>query len=271
MLSPGFRLFALLGLAAFVSAIVFGVATGNTANDDYLGIVDTEAWKGVLSLGWEGGVGEHLGYVLFVVLGAVAVGLGAMLAIFRDGDAEAAPELAETETVPEAYFTQSRNFWPAVMAFGLIVILVGLVTHAAILVIGLVVGGVAFLEWVIFAWAERLTGDPSTNLKIRSRIMAPVEIPVLGAAGVAVLALGASRIFLSVSEINAIWVGTGIAILIFGAAVFLAARPKIPKAVIAGVLALAAMGIIAAGIAYAVAGSRDFHHEESSQEVETAE
>ena len=62
--------------------------------------------------------------------------------------------------------------------------MIGLVTHAAIFVIGLILAGVVIFEWMISAWADRATGDAAANRALRNRIMYPVEIPVLGAAGV---------------------------------------------------------------------------------------
>ncbi len=223
----------------------------------------------MLSLGWEGGIGEHLGYILFVFMAAGSLFMASMLAFFRDADPNVVAQLEGLETAPVSENPANRNFWPMAMAFGMIVMVVGLITHAAIFVIGIILAAASILEWTIFAWSERLTGDPVVNRQIRSRVMAPVEIPVLGAAIVAILALGASRVFLTVSELNAVWVGSGIAVVIFGGAAAFAARPKISKPVIASLLVVAALGVIAAGIASAAIGSREIHHEEI-QESENA-
>ncbi len=266
MFTAGFRFFGLLSLMGLVGAIGYGISTADTSGDDYLGILDTEILKGVFSLGWEGGVGQHLGYVIFIFLALTALGLAIVMVLFRDADPQAVAQLEGLESAPEPSSVPANiNFWPVVMAFGMAIILVGLITNAAVFIIGIILATVAILEWTVFAWSERLTGDPAVNRQIRNRLMAPIEIPVLGAAGAAILALGASRIFLAVSEANAVWAGTAIAAVIFLSAIYIAAKPRIPRAVIASLLVLGAVGIIAAGIASAAIGSREIHTEEHSE------
>ncbi len=272
MFTAGFRFFGLLSLMGLVGAISYGIATADTSGDDYLGIIDTEILKGVFSLGWEGGVGSHLGYVVFIFLAITGLGLAIVLMAFRDADPQAVAQLEGLEAAPEPSSAPANmNFWPVVMAFGMAIILVGLITSAAIFVIGIILATVAILEWTVFAWSEKLTGDPVVNRQIRNRLMAPIEIPVLGAAGAAVLALGASRVFLAVSEASAVWVGTAMASVIFLSAIYIAAKPRISKSVIASLLVLGAVAVIAAGIASAAIGSREIHteeHNESAVELE---
>lgn len=257
MLTPGFKLFFGLGALAAVGTIVYGIATGDPGGADYLGVVDRDAWKGVVSLGWQGGIGEHTGFIVLFFAALVSGGLGCMLVAFRDADAESVGELAPTGETPPSVAPTAPCYWPALSAFAVAVAVIGLVTHAAIFVIGLILAGVVAFEWMITAWADRATGDPGANRALRNRLMHPVEIPVLGAAGVAVLVVGGSRVLLAVSEFSAVWIAAGVATAILLVAMLFAARPRIGKSVIATVLAFAAVAIVAAGIVATAAGSYD--------------
>lgn len=257
MLTPGFKLFFGLGALAAVGAIIYGVATGDPAGADYLGVVDRDAWKGVVSLGWQGGIGEHTGFIVLFFAALVGCGLGCMLVAFRDADAESVGELAPNGETPPSVAPSEPSYWPVLSAFAVAVTVIGLVTHAAIFVIGLILVGVVGFEWMITAWADRATGDAAANRALRNRLMNPIEIPLLGAAGVAVLVVGGSRVLLAVSEFSAVWIAAGVSAVILLVAMLFAARPHIAKSVITAVLAFAAVAVVAAGIVATAVGSYD--------------
>ena len=152
------------------------------------------------------------------------------------------------------------SFWPVVGAFGGAAMVLGLVLGSAVFVLGLVIGSLVAIEWTMDAWADRATGDAEANKALRDRIMAPFEIPVAGALGVAVMALAASRIFLNATKLGAVvWAGL-IAVIIFGLGILYASRPKMNKNVIAGLVLAVGVAVIAGGIVTAVDGQRDFEH-----------
>jgi len=202
-----------------------------------------------------------------VLVGAGAVGfavLSALVALFlvafRDADAESVGELMDDGQTPEPQADLEANYWPAVAAFGMGAMIVGLVTHATIFVIGLVIVGAAVFEWMLAAWADRATADPVVNRNLRNRIMRPIEYPVTAAIGVAVLVLALSRVFLTVSKFSAVMVAGSLATVIFFIAVVFAVAPKISRSVVAGTVALVCVGVLVAGVVTAAMGSRDFHH-----------
>ncbi|MCY4630752.1 MAG: hypothetical protein OXE75_07700 [bacterium] len=260
MLTPGFKLFFGFGVLAAVGAVVYGVATGDPAGADYLGVVDRNAWKGVISLGWQGGVGDHTGFIVLFFAALVGCGLGCMLVAFRDADAESVGELSPTGETPPSVAPTHPSYWPPLLAFAAAVVVIGLVTHAAIFVIGIILAGVVAFEWMVTAWADRATGDPAANRALRNRLMAPIEIPVLGAASIAILVVGGSRVLLAVSEFSAVWIAAGVSAVILLVAMLFVARPRISKSVITTVLAFAAVAVVAAGIVAAAAGSYDHGH-----------
>ena len=271
MLTPGFKLFFGFGALAAVGAIIYGVATGDPGGADYLGVVDRDAWKGVISLGWQGGVGEHTGFIVLLFAALVSGGLGCMLVAFRDADAESVGELAPTGETPPSTAPTHPSYWPPLLAFAAAVVVIGLVTHAAIFVIGLILAGVVAFEWMVTAWADRATGDPAANRALRNRLMYPIEIPVLGAAGVAILVVGGSRVLLAVSEFSAVWIAAGVSAVILLVAMLFAARPRIAKPVITTVLAFAAVAIVAAGIVATAVGPYDHGHVEGHSTDEAGE
>ena len=260
MFTPGFRLFFGFTLAAVAAAAVYGVASGSAGETEYFAVLNVETWVGVLSLGYKGGIGDHVGYVVLMGFAVLSALVALFLVAFRDADAESVGELMEDGQIPETQADLEANYWPAVAAFGAGAMIVGLATHATIFVIGLVIVGAALFEWMLTAWADRATADPEVNRNLRNRIMRPVEYPVTAALGVAVLVLALSRVFLTVSQFSAVIVAGVVATVIFFIAVVFAVGPKISRSVIAGTVALVCAGVLIAGVVTAAMGSRDFHH-----------
>ena len=259
MLTNGCKLYGGFGLAALISALLYGIVSGNTSGPDYLQIIDRSAFKGVISLGWQGGVGEHLGYVILIFVFLASALLALLLTAFADADPQATAEISDTGELPPAQAPTAPSYWPIALAFGLGLTVIGLAANPAIMVIGLVVAAIAGLEWMFSAWAERASSDPQVNRAVRNRLLWPVEVPLVGAAGIALLVIGTWRVLIAVSEFSALWVATGMAAVVFAVAIMFAYAPKVSKSVVVGVIALAAVGVIAAGIVATAIGSRDFH------------
>ena len=59
-----------MGFGGFglIAAFFYGVVSGDGGGADYLGFVDAENWTGAVSLGWKGGIGDHVGYIILVML-----------------------------------------------------------------------------------------------------------------------------------------------------------------------------------------------------------
>ena len=195
-----------------------------------------------------------------------SAGLAIMLTAFRDADSDAVSEL-NNGTLPPAQGPVSYNYWPIIGAVGLGTLVIGLVTHSAIFVVGLILILTTAFELMMSAWADRATGDPIANAELRNRIMKPVEVPVLGVIGIAVTVICASRIFLAVSKSWAIWLAVIISAVVFIAALAFALAEKVNRNVVAGVLATGAIVLLASGVASAVVGERDMshHHGEHSE------
>lgn len=251
MITTGSKFFYALAAVLFATAVVYGWSTGGDV-------------IGPLSVGYKGGVGDHLGYGLLMFAAVAAAFTGFCTTAFRDADPEAAAAVLGTEAPPQPT-VPTASYWPVVGAFGVALVVVGVVLNNVFFVAGLILLGAVAIEWTMQAWADRATGDPAVNREIRNRVMFPIEIPVAGALAILVVVVGYSRVFLAASQLGAVWIAIGIAATIFLIGTLLSLRPRIRGDVVAGIVVAAAIVTIGLGIFGAVVGERDFeqHGEET--------
>lgn len=211
---------------------------------------------------------EWFGAFVLGTIATAALVLGVLAVAIRDGDVagdavEPAIDVRRTGPAP----------WPALGAVGAAVAIVGLAGRNNLLYLGLGILAVTLAEWMIQSWAERATGDPAYNRQLRNRMMSPFEIPVLSAIVVGVVMLSISRVLLATSKTGSTVVAIAVATVILLVASLLVARPRISSSVFAGVLALGAVLMIAAGIAGGIAGERDIevHHGDEADHDEAEE
>ncbi|MED5439512.1 MAG: hypothetical protein VYB94_09815 [Actinomycetota bacterium] len=247
MLTTGFKLW----FGFFVGAVLAAVFAGYTS-----GATET----GPLSLGWKGGVGNHVSYTILATGAGVLALLGLVAVAFRDADAEAQADFLGLDEAPPAQAVVGNSLWPVFGALGLGSVGVGLVVHPAIFVIGLCLLGAVAVEWTMTNWSEKVSDDASVNADARENLMRPIEIPVLGAAGVGILVVAVSRILLTSSVNGAVAVATVIGLAIFGLALWISRRPELPRNTVRGVLFVGCLAVLVFGIAAAVSGEREFHH-----------
>ncbi|MEZ5376554.1 MAG: hypothetical protein R2733_08565 [Acidimicrobiales bacterium] len=247
MFTWGSKFLFAISLVALISACVYGLVTGGQP-------------VGVISAGYKGGVGEHLGYTILVFASVSALVLGTVAVIARDGDAEAMAQLAGTGTVPAVTPPADPAIWGLLSAFALASVIVGAAVSRAFLYLGIAVFAVVLIQWLVQAWSDRATGDPEVNRIIRRRVIGPIEVPLMGTVGIAVIVLGVSRIFLAApSQTWSVVAGSVITIVLFGSAVLLS-KVQVPKSVSTALMVLGAVVVLAGGIVGAAVGERDFHH-----------
>jgi hypothetical protein len=260
--TPAFRFLAGLSVLSLVAAFVVGVSS------EYQEPLDRII--GPLSLGWKGGVGNHVAYTMFVGLFAVSAGLAGLLVAFRDADPEAEAEVVHTESVPLTRAPAGMNYLPAFAAVGVTVVLIGLATAST----GFALAGAAFLviigfTWTLRTWAERATGDDALNAELYHRIIDPLRVPLVAIVSVGVVIIGISRVLLAVSKTGSVVVFSLIAIAIFGITVLLALVPRSGRYVVTGLVIVGALMVIAGGIIGAVAGEREFEKHGSEATTES--
>jgi uncharacterized membrane protein len=253
MFTTGSKWFFGLGLFSLVLAAAYGWTTGGSG-------------LGPLTMGYHGGVGDHLGYTLLTSIGFVSIFLGLVAVATRDAEPRALAELAGTDAPPVEGPPAHTAYWPVVGAFAAGLIVLGLVISNVMFVAGLLLLLAVLIEWMVLAWSDRATGDPETNRLVRNRLMGPFEVPLAGALIVGGGIFAFSRLFLTSSQSGAVWVATGLAVAVLAVAAVLAAKPRVSPDVIAGLLSLCAVAVIAAGVVAAARGERTIEHHETETE-----
>jgi hypothetical protein len=197
MFTTAFRFFAALATVSLVAALVVGFTSETQEPMDRL--------LGPLTLGWKGSVGNHFAYVVLIGLFLMAATLAGILIAFRDADPEAEAQVLRTDSVPLTRAPAGNNYIPALGAFGLVLMLVGLATDAtAFAAGGLVVVIVAAVTWTLRAWAERATGDDEINAELYHRFIDPLRTPVLAIFVIGFVVIAFSRVLLAVSKTGAV-------------------------------------------------------------------
>ena len=256
MFTTAFRFFAGLAIFSLIAAFAVGFTSQNQSLMNRV--------LGPLTLGWKGGVGNHFAYTFFVGLFAAAAALAGLLIAFRDADPDAEAQIVRMESVPLTRAPIGVNYLPALGALAFVLMLIGLATESS----GLTFAAVAVMvvvafTWTVRTWAERATGDDHTNAELYHRFIDPFRVPVISILLIGLVAIGLSRVLLSVSKIGSVWVFGLVALLFFLVAVLLALKPSSAKWVTTAVVVLGAIAIVAAGIAGAVIGERDIEHHDS--------
>jgi hypothetical protein len=271
-ITPGFKLFFALALFALSGAFVAGIG-GELGGPD--GVSDQLSSKGFidvvvgpLTLGWKGGVGNHLAYTFFVSLAVVAAFMAVITLAFRDADPESLAELVSVESAPLTKAPNGTSYLPLAGAFALLLITIGWVTDRPIMLAGFVVLGAVILAWMVRAWAERATGDDTVNREIYDRILGPVRLPVLATATVAFIAFAVSRLLLSLGQTEAVIAFAVLGVVFFAAAAVIGTRPHIGRNLATVVIALGAVIIVVAGIVGIARGTK-VHHEEGGDGTKT--
>lgn len=254
MFTTGSKWFLGLGLVSLVLAAAYGWSTGGTG-------------LGPVTVGYKGGVGDHLGYGLLLTIAGAATFLGVVSIAIRDAAPSALAELAGTDAAPTEAAPADRAYWPFIGAFGAALVVLGLVISNVLFVAGFIVLLVVVVEWMVLAWSDRATGDPAVNRLVRARVMGPFEVPLLGGLVIAAAVYSISRLLLTSSSMGAVWVGTVVGVLVLAVGWALAAKPTLSPNVVAGVLLLCAAGVIVAGVASAARGERTIepHHTEHTE------
>jgi hypothetical protein len=253
MFTTGSKWFLGLGTVALVLAAAYGWVTGGDG-------------LGPLTMGYYGAVGDHFGYALLCSLGGLALFLGLVQLGVRDADPAALAQLAGTDSPPEEVPPAHLAYWPLAGSFGLGLVVLGLVVSNVLFIAGFIVLLAVIVEWMVLAWSDHATGDPATNKVVRDRLLGPYEVPLAGVLIGGVVVASLSRLFLTTTKLGAVGAGTIVATIVLLLGVFLATRPRVSPNLVAGLLVLAAAGVVTAGVISAARGEREIGHHETPAE-----
>ncbi|MEY2478651.1 MAG: hypothetical protein QOG87_3966 [Actinomycetota bacterium] len=236
----------LLALSAFagVTAVVFGVASGDRSGAVLLGAVMVVAL-----------------FAAFAVMGSA--GADPVDADDTDeADATAAAVTYGPADVPRA------SPWPlfAALAAGLVV--VGAAEGPAYVVGGGLLAVVVGALWTAQVWREHPSFTPRLGARLGERVLVPGLLPVIALLATAVIAIAISRVLLAVSKDGSIVIAGVAALVILLACAAIALRPRITPGAMVGLIAIAAVFTGTAGVWGAAAGEREFHpHHAAEHEI----
>lgn len=271
--TTGFKLFSGLAAVGLLAALFTGLQSCGfdlvgweyppvTCSGEQ-GLVDS--FLGPMTLGWKGGVGDHLIYTIWVGLAASALLMAGLMTAYRDADPQSVAEAARTEIPPPANPPQHISFWPAIAAFSGALAAIGLVANPATFVGGMAGLGLCVVMWAVRNWAESTTGDPDVNEQVHERISVGLELPLVALVIVGAAVISISRILLTVGRLEAVAVAGGVAGLIFVLGAVVAYGRRLGKNVIAAIVVVVAVAILVGGAISATRGEREFHDDKSSE------
>lgn len=262
MITTGSRFFYGMALVGWIAALTYGIITNGI---DHGGVINNltgdgavDALLGPLTLGYKGGVGDHVGFSILMGFALASLGMGVACTLFRDGDAASLVELPGADPSQPIVAPASLNVWPAVLALAAALVIVGLATSWVVFVVGCVVAAIAGIEWTISTWADGISADPETNAQVRNRLMLPIEVPVAAVLLIGAIVFSFSRIFLAASKLGAVWIALGLAGIIFVGAVIFNAQTQMRRSLVVGAIVALAVIVLAVGIGGAIAGEREF-------------
>lgn len=247
MIPTGSRLLIGATLLSIVAAIVYGTTVSGTLGT-----------TGLISL-------------------AIAFGVITAINLFaRDSDVSVKDPTAATQSAA-AHPAPRPSLWPIVAGGGGVLLVVGLISYPVVFIFGLIALLAATIEWMIEAWSERASADAGFNTGVRERIAHPAEMPVLALLATGVIVYSFSRIMLFLSKTGGPIVFGVLAALVLAVGAAVAYRPQLRNATVQAVAAVAVLGLVAGGVAAALAGPRDIEAHETTGalathgECETAE
>ena len=221
----------------------------------------------VVGFGYVLATSDRVGFTNLVVAGLAAIGLGLAafafvprepLSLVGDEPAEARP--ADTTDVAVA------SNWPVLGALALGLLAAGAALDGSLTLLGVIVGLVAVFSWFGQVWREHPSWTQEMTDRVNERFVVPFGLPgtIFLLVGVGVIAL--SRLFLAVSADAAPIIGIVIAFALLGGFYLISTR-SLGRQALATISTVAVGLLLAAGVAGALKGEREFHHAEGEEDA----
>ena len=207
-------------------------------------------------------VGGIMGTVGLVSLTAGLIFLAGINAFIRDANV-AADDVAQFSGSAAAAPKPASSVWPIAVAVGGALIALGVVIHAVLTIIGLVVVLAASAEWLLQGWAESASSDASHNQEVRGRLAYTAEMPVAAAIGLGLIVFMFSRVMLGVPTKSSTIIAFSIVatiVLIGGTMISRARSLSAPK--MFGIFSVVSVVLLAGGAVAGLNGEREIeeHH-----------
>jgi plastocyanin len=213
------------------------------------------------------GTSDRVGFSNLVVAGLAALGLGLAAYAFvpREPVVAYADEPAEARPV-DTTDTAGASSWPVLGALALGLIAAGIAVEGWLLVVGVAVGLITAFGWLGQVWQEHPSWTQDMVDRVNDRFVVPFGLPgtIFVFVGLGVISL--SRLFLAVPADVAPIIGSVLAFAILGTFFLLSTR-QVARPAVASLAVLGVALILAAGVAGALLGEREFHHAEGEGEL----
>ena len=233
MFTTGSKLLIGSAAAAWVFAAVYGIAQDGTLGA--IGLVST----------------------------AVALSLLAGLNLFVRDSNISAMEPSAFDSAAAAQATARPSLWPLLVGLGATTMTLGLVTNRTFFTLGLIAVIAGALEWLVQGWSERASGEPNFNSDARNVMVDPLELPVAGAVGAAVVVYAFSRVMLGLPTATATVAAFSVAgVLVIVVASLVSAKRGISRATMTGAFSIVVLALVAGGAVAGLNGEREIepHH-----------
>ena len=206
--------------------------------------------------------GGIMGTVGLVSLTAGLIFLAGINAFIRDANV-AADDVAQFSGSAAAAPKPASSVWPIGVAVGGVLIALGVVIHAVLTIVGLVVVLAASAEWLLQGWAESASSDASHNQEVRGRLAYTAEMPVAAAIGLGLIVFMFSRVMLGVPTKSSTIIAFSIVatiVLIGGTMISRARSLSAPK--MFGIFSVVSVVLLAGGAVAGLNGEREIeeHH-----------
>jgi plastocyanin len=213
----------------------------------------------VVGFGLVVGTSDRVGFLNLVVagIGALALGLAAYAYVPRE-PVVALVEPAEARPV-DTTDTAGASSWPVLGALSLGLLAAGFALESWLLGLGIIVGLITAIGWLTQVWQEHPSWTSEMVARVNNRFSVPFALPVMIFVLVGIGVISLSRLFLAVPRDVAPVIGAVVAFAILGTFFLLSTR-QVAKPAVASLAVLGVTLILAAGVAGALIGEREFHH-----------
>ncbi len=207
--------------------------------------------------------GGALGTIGLISATLALAALAALNVFVRDSNVSAMDHAA-FDASAAAQVSARPSLWPLLVALGATTLTLGLVTTRAFFIIGLVAMIAGAFEWMVQGWSERASAEPAFNATARDLMADPLELPVAGAAGAAVIVYAFSRVMLGLPSKSATVAAFSVlAAIVLAVGAFVGAKRGLKRSAMTGAFSVAAVALIAAGAIFGLNGEREVeeHHD----------
>lgn len=214
----------------------------------------------VVGFGYVIATSDRVGFTNLVIAGisAFALALGVFAFVPREPLRVALDEPAEPRPGDSTDVAVDSN-WPVLAALALGLLAAGAALDGSLIVLGIVVGLAATFSWFAQVWREHPSWTQDMTDRLNDRFVVPFGLPavIFLLAGIGVISL--SRLFLAVSADAAPAIGIVVAFALLGGFYLLSTR-TVGRSALATLSTVAAGLVLAAGVAGALKGEREFEH-----------